>query len=67
MTEQTDTTKVVEPEPSRRRRPRRPIGGIVLIIIGALMLADNLWPGFSWMQYWPVILIIIGVALLWRP
>lgn len=37
---------------------------IVLIVIGGLLLLDNLFPRFAFDHYWPVILIAIGVGLL---
>jgi len=37
---------------------------IVLIVIGGLILLDNLFPRFDFDHYWPVILIAIGVGLL---
>jgi len=37
---------------------------IVLIVIGGLLLLDNLFPRFDFDHYWPVILIAIGVGLL---
>jgi phage shock protein C len=37
---------------------------IVLIIIGGLLLLDNLFLGFNFDHYWPLILIGIGVGLL---
>ena len=43
--------------------------GIILVIVGALLLANNfdLLP-FGWLrQWWPVILIAIGVMSLVRP
>lgn len=66
MGEQTEATKVPGSEPAGVQRPKRPIGGVILIVIGALLLADNLWPSFSAMQYWPLILVGIGIAVLWR-
>jgi hypothetical protein len=45
-------------------------GGALLILIGLVLLADNLgWLNFNWSQLWPVILIAIGVLILvnrWR-
>jgi N-terminal domain of toast_rack, DUF2154/Domain of unknown function (DUF5668) len=43
--------------------------GIVLIVIGLLFLISNLRPNFDpwpmlW-RYWPVLLIVLGVAKLW--
>lgn len=37
---------------------------IVLIVIGGLLLLDNIFPRFDFGLWWPVILIGIGVALL---
>lgn len=37
---------------------------IVLIVIGGLLLLDNMFPRFDFDHYWPVILIAIGVGLL---
>lgn len=37
---------------------------IVLIVIGGLLLLDNIFPGFDFDHYWPVILIGIGIGLL---
>jgi len=42
------------------------IGGVILIALGILFLADNLLPGFTFAEYWPVLLIVIGAGLLWR-
>jgi hypothetical protein len=39
------------------------IGPLLLIVIGALFLLNNLYPGyFEFGKMWPVILIVIGVA-----
>ena len=37
---------------------------IVLIVIGGLLLLDNMFPRFDFDSYWPVILIAIGIGLL---
>jgi hypothetical protein len=37
-----------------------------LISLGVLFLADNLLPAFRFRDYWPLVLIAIGVALLIR-
>ncbi len=42
------------------------IGGIALIFIGALFLADHLIPEIRFRDFWPVILIIIGAILLFK-
>jgi phage shock protein C len=37
---------------------------IILIVIGGLLLLDNIFPRFHFDHYWPLILIGIGVGLL---
>jgi hypothetical protein len=41
------------------------IGGIVLIVIGLLFLADR-FLDVSFGDFWPLILVAIGGAMLWR-
>jgi len=40
------------------------IGGLVLITLGAIFLADQFIPRIDFGDLWPVILIVIGVGLL---
>lgn len=40
------------------------MGGAVLIVLGLLFLLGNLFPDFNFGDYWPVLLIVIGVVLL---
>ena len=40
------------------------IGGLVLITLGVLFLADEFMPHVSFGDLWPVILIVIGAGLL---
>lgn len=40
------------------------LGGIILIVIGMLFLADNFIPHIHFGDFWPLILIAIGVGLL---
>jgi phage shock protein C len=37
---------------------------VILIVIGGLLLLDNIFPRFNFNHYWPVILIGIGIGLL---
>lgn len=52
----------------RRRHRSNEVGALILIGIGLLFLAGNTgWFGwFRWDFYWPVILIVVGAALLFR-
>jgi len=40
------------------------IGGLVLITLGAIFLVDQFVPRIDFGDLWPIILIVIGVALL---
>ncbi|MGH3309918.1 MAG: PspC domain-containing protein [Streptomyces sp.] len=64
------TTAPAEPEGKARRRVRRPDKGqifaVLAVLIGAGVLADNLQFGRVNTYVWPVLLIGLGVALVWR-
>jgi len=49
---------------SQKSNNRSLLGGIVLIAIGMLFLADNFIPNIHFGDFWPLILIAIGVGLL---
>jgi len=40
------------------------IGGLVLITLGVLFLADEFIPRISFSDLWPIILVVIGLGLL---
>lgn len=40
--------------------------GYVLIGIGVLFLFNNFLPGFSFSDYWPLLLIALGIGILWN-
>ncbi|MCL5029346.1 MAG: PspC domain-containing protein [Bacteroidetes bacterium] len=67
---QTTSESEVKTEPPQQpvyefhRQRRRNIGGMILIVIGVLFLMDNFIPRFHFGDFWPLILIAIGVALL---
>jgi phage shock protein C len=51
--------------PPRRHKDRGSlIGGLVLITLGALFLADEFLPHVSFGDLWPIILVVIGIGLL---
>ncbi|MCX6247657.1 MAG: PspC domain-containing protein [Bacteroidetes bacterium] len=77
-TMENQETKTEEPQGSQdnakndpfRYPPRKPkgrgnlIGGLVLITLGALFLADEFIPHVSFGDLWPLILVVIGIGLL---
>jgi phage shock protein C len=42
------------------------VAGVILIIIGGLFLADNFLPHFRFGDFWPIILIALGIGILTR-
>jgi len=40
--------------------------GVILIIIGGLFLAHNFIPFFHFRDFWPILLILLGLAILSR-
>lgn len=40
------------------------VAGLILIGLGALFLARELVPGFSWSTIWPWVSIALGVILI---
>jgi phage shock protein PspC (stress-responsive transcriptional regulator) len=55
-------------ERRERRDDRRGglIGGLVLIVIGGLFLLQQFVPGVDIGRFWPLILIVIGLAIIFR-
>ena len=51
--------------PPRKHKERgNLIGGLVLITLGSLFLADEFIPHVSFGDLWPIILVVIGIGLL---
>ena len=44
----------------------RYLPGIVLIGIGVILLVRENWYWFDWEEFWPVLLIIVGLTLIFR-
>ena len=61
--EPTSTASTPIPQTKERNRGSF-IGGMVLITLGVLFLADELIPQINFGDLWPVILIVVGVGLL---
>jgi phage shock protein PspC (stress-responsive transcriptional regulator) len=52
------------PDPQVKKRNGPAVAGMALIVIGSLFLMDNIFPDFSFEDYWPLILVAIGLGLL---
>jgi phage shock protein C len=59
-----DAADVTVPRPERSRH----LAAVVLIVLGALLLAGNVgWaPWLTWQFFWPTVLVVVGGALLLR-
>lgn len=49
---------------SPRRGTGRQLAGAILILMGIVFLASNIFPWFGWDRFWPLIIVLIGVWLL---
>jgi len=50
--------------PAEKKKKGSLIGGLVLITVGAIFLADEFFPNVDFGDLWPLILIVIGAGLL---
>jgi phage shock protein C len=50
--------------PAENKKKGSLIGGLVLITVGAIFLADEFFPGVDFGDLWPLILIVVGAGLL---
>lgn len=56
-----------EPEEEKKNKEQRKrILGLILVALGIFFILDNWIPGFYWRRFWPVILIVLGVVLIYR-
>ncbi|MEA1964767.1 MAG: PspC domain-containing protein [Candidatus Aerophobetes bacterium] len=49
---------------SNEKKKSRVIGGLILLALGGLFMINNFLPWFRFSRLWPLILIIIGLAIL---
>lgn len=55
-------TSQLKQEPSKGKV----IAGIVLIVLGVVFLFENIWPIFDFENFFPLILVGIGIVILWN-
>lgn len=55
-------TSQLKQEPSKGKV----IAGIVLIVLGVVFLFENIWPFFDFEDFFPLILVGIGIVILWN-
>lgn len=47
-------------------RLRQQLAGIMLIILGLCFFAPMFLPRLPWRNFWPLVLVVAGIALLWQ-
>jgi len=58
----------VEPVPANHEYSSwsRYLPGLILMAIGVILLIRENWFWFDWGEFWPVILIVVGLLLIFR-
>ena len=55
----------IKTEPATKKQSNTALGaGVILIIVGLLFLADRLIPFYNVIDFWPLILIVVGVMII---
>lgn len=69
LTNMNDKTRSTINVPTFEKPKKRKgiLGGMILIALGLLFLANNFLPDFDIEMYWPIILIAIGISILFSP
>ncbi len=57
---------VQENKKMRKKNNESVIGGLVLLTLGMIFLADEFVPWFEFHKLWPLILVAVGVGILWN-
>ena len=55
-----------QPVKENKKNQRNLTGAIVLLVIGVFFLIENFMPSFDIGKFWPVILIVIGLVMIFR-
>ena len=63
---ETETTTTFASEPKPDTSWRKYLPGLVLIGIGAILLIRESFYWFDWSEFWPVMLILAGLMLIFR-
>jgi phage shock protein PspC (stress-responsive transcriptional regulator) len=57
---------IAEKKPVAKKEQENVIGGLILVTLGLVFLADELMPWFSFSKLWPLVIVAIGIGLLWN-
>lgn len=64
--EENTEKKSKQPKTEHNKEQRKRILGLILVALGIFFILDNWIPSFYWRRFWPVILIVLGVVLIYR-
>jgi phage shock protein PspC (stress-responsive transcriptional regulator) len=66
VNESGETQPVQEGFGKRKKNNESVIGGLVLLTLGIIFLADEFIPWFEFHKLWPLILVAVGVGVIWN-
>lgn len=64
--EKPPVVEAVDMEKNQRREKNRQLAGMLLIVLGGMFFANQLFTWFRWDRMWPLVLIMLGVLILVR-
>lgn len=62
--EKTEEAKIVDPAVQAKKEKRSYLLGLVLIILGAIFLANNFLPALRFDKLWPLIFVAVGLTMI---
>jgi phage shock protein C len=68
MNTPTEHSAPTQPQTEPKKEPSAGrgsvVGGVILIVLGLLFLGENFLPHFYFRDWWPLILVVIGIGLI---
>lgn len=61
-----EANPVFETKKMKKKNNESVIGGLILITLGVIFLADEFVPWFDFGKLWPLILVAVGAGILWN-
>jgi phage shock protein C len=66
-----DSGEAIPMDDAKKRKMKRKnnesvIGGLVLLTLGVIFLADEFVPWFEFDKLWPLILVAVGAGIIWN-
>lgn len=61
-----NTTQNKDKTEKKNKENRKRILGLILVALGIFFIINKWLPAFYWRRFWPIILIVLGVVLIYR-